>query len=109
MLRNYFCVSLYILNCYSSILHLLKQLTTAKHSSSLLSGKETVIVLSACRTWSTQMWTDPQTGWRPGPDWAMRLVLEPWQNLDFEELKIELTQLGNEVKIPTLIVQDNKI
>lgn len=55
------------------------------------------------------MWMDPQTGWRPGPDWVMRLVLEPLQNLAFEELKIELTQLGNEVKIPILKVQDNKI
>lgn len=36
MLRSYFCVSLYILNCCSSILDLLKRLTTGKHSSSRL-------------------------------------------------------------------------
>ena len=40
MLGNYFCVSLYILNCCSGVLDLLKQLTTAKHSSSSFSGKE---------------------------------------------------------------------
>ena len=34
MLKNDFCVSLHILNCCSSILDALRQLTTVKHGSS---------------------------------------------------------------------------
>lgn len=48
------------------------------------------------------MLMDSQTVQRPCPDWATRLVMEPLENVAFEQLKLEFAQLGNGIKIPTL-------